>query len=325
MVLALQNDENDGMRSSDVDESPWSRDAWALVERMLSARLVYFARNKIYFECRRALRSEENDAESTALKPSSLWPKVEEGSDKQQFRPFLYEQWKTFLVNYCAKRLDNAADKLLPVRGIAEEMGAAIDDEYLPFAGMWKRDLAAQLLWYTEPDSPQTKRRAAQAPTWSWAHVDAKIGFVRGTTDGAMPPALAGNKFNVVEVSEGSLTLTGYGREISAFLPIDAGDEWLAEMRKEYPWDLLAAGDDGESVPFAQGSLSDAEGIVSAARRFMYLHVTSEVHPTGLLLAQTADSGSAWQRIGVATIFDLGDLVSDPPFEPDSVARVVVV
>lgn len=326
MVLAPQDDEHHGMRSSDVDASPWSQDAWALVERMLSARLVHFAKNKIYFECRRALRSEENDGESTALKPSSLWPKVDQGSDKQQYRPFFYEQWRSLLVSYCGKRLGGVADKLLPVRAVAEEMGTAIDDEYLPFAGMWKRDLAAQLLWYTEPDSPQIKRPATQAPTWSWAHVDAKIGFVRGTTDGEMPRALAGNKFNVGEISDGSLTLTGYSREISAIHPIDSGDEWLAEMRKEYAWDLLADGDDDdEPVSFAQGSLSDPEGIDSTARRLMYLHVTSEVHPTGLILAQTADSDSAWRRIGVATIFDLGDLVADPPFVPDSVAQVVVV
>ena len=325
MVLAPQDDENDGMRPSDVDDSPWNQDAWALVERMLSARLVHFAKNKIYFECRRALKSEENDAESPALKPSSLWPRVEKGSDKQQYRPFLYEQWKTFLINYSAKRLNTVTDKLLPVRAIAKEMETAIDDEYLPFAGMWKRDLAAQLLWYTEPDSPKTTRRAAtQAPTWSWAHADAGIGFARGTTDGEMPPALAVDRFSVIEISPESLTLTGYSREISALVPIDDQDEWLAEMRKEYPWDLLAAGDDGENVPFAQGTLSDPEAIISAARRFMYLHVTSEVHPTGLILAQAAGSSSVWQRIGVATIFDLGDLVSDPPFQPDSLVEVVI-
>jgi len=318
-----QDDENSGMRPSDVDDSPWSQDAWALVERMLSARLVHFAKNKIYFECRRALRSEENDAESTALKPCSLWPKVEEGPDKQQYRSFLYEQWKGFLVNHSVKRLDSVADKLLPVGAIAKEMETAIDDDYLPFAGMWKRNLAEQLLWYTDPDAPNTKRPATQAPTWSWAHVGARIGFVRGATDGTMPPAVAENIFAVTEVSDGALTLTGYGREISALLPIDARDEWLAEMRKEYPWDLLAIGDDGESVPFAQGSLSESEGIVSVARRFMYLHVASEAHPTGLILAQTA--GSAWERIGVATIFDLGDLVSDPPFQPDNSVTVVVV
>ncbi len=327
MVLAPQDDENDGMRPSDVDDSPWNQDAWALVERMLSARLVHFAKNKIYFECRRALKSEENDAESPGLKPSSLWPRIDEGSDKKQYRAFLYEQWKTFLVNYSAKRLDNVTDKLLPVRAIAKEMEAAIDDEYLPLAGMWKRDLAAQLLWYTELDSPQTTRRAAtQAPTWSWAHADSRIGFVRGMTDGEMPPALADDRFSVVEISQELLTLTGYSQEVSALVPIDAQDEWLAEMRKEYPWDLLASGDDDENFPFAQGTLSSPEAIISAASRFMYLHVTSQIHPTGLILAQTAGSSSSrWQRIGVATIFDLGDLVLDPPFQPDSLVTVVVV
>jgi hypothetical protein len=325
MILTPLEHENSGTRTADVDNSPWNQDAWALVEHKLSARVVHFARNKIYYECRRALRSEENDAESSTLKPSSLWPRVEKDADGEQYRPFLYEQWRIFLSDYCTKQLSRQADKLLPVRALAGQMAAAIKDEYLETAGMWKRDLAAELLWYVEPgDSPKTMPRAKQARTWSWAHRDARIGFVHGTTDAALPDALTEMKFNVAANSDGTLFLKGYSREILEIRPTDSRDVWVAEMRKEYPWDLLVSGSDDESVCFAQGALDDPDGIISASNELMYLHVTDEVHPTGLILALDSNLSPAWRRIGVATIFDLGDLVLDPPFQPDSFINVFV-
>ncbi|KAK4041532.1 heterokaryon incompatibility protein-domain-containing protein [Parachaetomium inaequale] len=313
-IFTTQLHEDSGTRTTDVDRSPWNQDAWTLVERMLSARVVHFARNKIYYECRRALHSEENDAESITSN----------------------------LATSGRGQLSRQANKLLPVCAVAGEMAPVIDDKHVASAGMWRGDLAAQLLWYTEhgePGSPKTVTmpRANQAPSWSWARHAAKIGFVRGATDGAaalLPSALTEKKFHVAvdalhddDCISGALSLQGYSREVLEIRPIDGGDAWLAEMRAEYPWDLLVAGsdDNDERVCFAQGSLDDADGIVSArGRRFMYLHVTDEVHPTGLILARDLNSDLAWRRIGVATIFDLGDLVLDPPFHPDSFTTVVV-
>jgi hypothetical protein len=338
MILAPQGTETSGTRTSDVDLSPWNQDAWTLAERKLSARVLHFAKNKIYFECRRALRSEENDAESALLKPSSaFWPRVEEqGADADQYRAFLYEQWRGFIAEYSSRQLSRqkADVKLLPVRAVAEAMAAVINDEYLETAGMWRGDLAAQLLWYVEePDADgnliQTMPRSIQAPSWSWAYRNSKIGFVRGTTDGELPLALTEQKFHAAGLTENSsLSLHGYTRKISEIRPIDAGDAWLAEMRKEYPWDLLVAGEgDGEeSLCVAHGALDDPDEIFFARGEleYMYLHVTDEVHPTGLVLARDSRLGPAWRRVGVATVFELGDLIVDPPFEPESFTSVVV-
>ncbi|KAK4095820.1 HET-domain-containing protein [Parathielavia hyrcaniae] len=333
-IFSPQEDETSGMRTSDVDGSLWKRDAWAMVERMLSARIIQFARNKIYFECRRALRSEENDAETVTSKPSSnFWPRVEDrGANGEQYSPFLYEQWRTFLVEYTSKQLSRqTADKLLPVQTVAESMAAAINDEYLEFAGMWREDLAAQLLWYAnnDPDDTtlSTMPRAKRAPTWSWAQCKANIGFVRGTTDGALPSSLDKQKFRVADVVESrSLSLYGYNRGVSEIRSVDAaGDAWLAEMRKEYPWDLIVAnGDDGEGICVAHGALDDPDTTISARTELLYLHVTDEVHPTGLILARIPGLGPAWRRLGVATIFELGDLIMESPFQADSYTHIVV-
>jgi hypothetical protein len=326
MIFTPQEHKDGGMRTSDVDRSPWNQDAWTLVEHILSARVVHFAKNKIYFECRRALYSEENDVESITLKPSSFWPIVEQCIDAEEYRPFLYERWRSFLVDYSSRQLSRQTVKLLPVRAVAQSMAAATnDDEYLEFAGVWEGDLAAQLLWYIEGDGTlKTMPRAKQAPTWSWAYRDAKIGFVHGTTDGALPPSLTERKFYVAKAAAGSLSLHGYSRKISGICPINSGDAWLAEMRKEYPWDLLVSESDNESVCIAHGALDDPDAITSAHRELMYLHVTDEVHPTGLVLALDTRLGLAWRRIGVATIFELGELITDPPFQLDSFTDVVV-
>lgn len=68
----------------------------------------------------------------------------------------------------------------------------------------------------------------------------------------------------------------------------------------------------------------DAERLARDCGELMYLHVTDRVHPTGLVLALEKGCSNA-TRIGVATIFEFGDLVLDPPFQPDSYAAVTVV
>ncbi|KAK4133944.1 HET-domain-containing protein [Trichocladium antarcticum] len=334
MILAPLQRETDGTHAADVGSSPWNQDAWALAEHQLSARVIHFARNKIYYECRRALRSEENDTEPAAPRPSSFWPRVERDAAGEQYRPYLYEQWRTLLRHYTARQLSRQTDRRLPLRGVAAQMAADIDDAYLETGALWNRDLADQLLWRVIQPGPRTVPRPQErnadargkAPTWSWVRCQAPIGFVAGASDGALPAALRGREFRAACDSRGAVSLQGYRRKLVGISPIDGGDEWLAEMRCEYPWDLLVQGGDGTDVCMAHGVLDgpDAERLARDGGELMYLHVTDRVHPTGLVLALAKGCANA-TRIGVATIFEFGDLVLDPPFQPDSYAAMTVV
>lgn len=154
---------------------------------------------------------------------------------------------------------------------------ATNDDEYLECAGMWGRDLAAQLLWYTEGDGTlkaimchgQRKLRAghghglSRRKDWLCARDNGR----------ALPPSLTERKFHLAEVVVGSLSLHGYSREISGICSIDSVDAWLAEMRKEYPWGLLVSESDDESARIAHGALDDPNGITSAHRELIHVPV----------------------------------------------------
>jgi hypothetical protein len=72
------------------------------------------------------------------------------------------------------------------------------------------------------------------------------------------------------------------------------------------------------------GALDGPDREILAGRELMYLHITGEVHPTYLLLVRDSRLGSAEGRIGVATIFELGDAIMDPPFRPGRFTDVVV-
>ena len=46
-------------------------------------------------------------------------------------------------------------------------------DEYL--AGLWRKDIEKQLLWFAKSPSTEAKYFAYRAPSWSWASNDGAI------------------------------------------------------------------------------------------------------------------------------------------------------
>ncbi|CAM1506077.1 Fc.00g057180.m01.CDS01 [Cosmosporella sp. VM-42] len=335
MIISPVEQLRDGVRESDIDESLWNQRGWPMIEQSLSNRLIYFCGNRLYFECRLSLRSEEQGAEPIGRRVSPLWPRTND-PDKEMFRSFYYEAWKNSLAKLSRRKMLRASDRLVAMGNIASEMSAAVADTYLPFAGMWKRDLAKQLLWYTD-GGPKTKVPGFDAPSWSWAHIDAKIGFIRGTTDCQLPKALRKTKFksevthvgpeNTSRPGENYLEVTGFCKALSAIKHFDDDDEFLVEMRSEYPFDLVVGRDDQEDHPIlAHGSLdlANAGNIIDSGKKIFYLHLETEYHPTGLILAQDADAGNLFRRIGVATIFG-GEILLDPPFDRSDFQEIVLL
>ena len=96
-------------------------------------------------------------------------------------------------------------------------------------------------------------------------------------------------------------------------------------MRTEYPYDLIvehgSTADEAEDMVFAHGDLdlSNADGIIESAREFAYLHVCTEMYPTGLILVRERAEGEGamdvYRRVGVADIAgSMGGVLIDPPF-----------
>ncbi|KAM5369643.1 hypothetical protein ACJZ2D_008902 [Fusarium nematophilum] len=201
-----------------------------------------------------------------------------------------------------------------------EAMAGRAEDSYIDFAGMWLHNLQHELLWYPQ-DGSRARTTNCGYPSWSWASLDAEIGFIRGTTDCELPNELSEKKFEALKAgrdsdsrpNRGYIEVAGYCKKLSSLKVFD-GDLFSMEMRKEYPLDLVV----GESQVLAHGAL-DLDGydfLRDFGIQLQYLHVDTETHPTGLILLQDPRSATVFRRVGVATIFEVGgEILLDSPFE----------
>jgi len=104
----------------------------------------------------------------------------------------VYGWWKYYVLEeYNGLALTFGNDRLPALSGLAARVVKETGDTYL--AGLWRKDLALGLLWYSEQPSPsaaeypeararnavrRTPNRATavyRAPTWSWASIDGRI------------------------------------------------------------------------------------------------------------------------------------------------------
>ncbi|KAM5374780.1 hypothetical protein ACJZ2D_006274 [Fusarium nematophilum] len=189
--------ENSGFWTDDVNECPLNKRGWVLQERFISPRVLHFAHDQLFWECR-----EHNAAESypdglPQVVQSKIGVKMKRldraaygsgpGMDAQD-PMFYYETWNQVVRMYSGARLTKSGDKLIALSGIAKRYAALMDDEYV--VGMWRRYLVSQLVWFisecSQADgSPSVRPQPYRAPSFSWASVDGLM-FGAPSTDVGM-------------------------------------------------------------------------------------------------------------------------------------------
>ena len=339
MVLSPRDPDEKGHRFQDVDQSRWNSRGWTMQERSLSSRLLYFCRDKIYFECRGAQWSEENEPQEKSSGPFGLWPR---GGTTAAAPQKLYAQWRAAVAEYSRRALTYAADKLVAIGSVAAEMERRVADEYIPSAGMWYNDLPEEVVWYVSAGSIASRPPQRRAPSWSWAALDGRVGFENGARTTPLradyaelfarhPFAVVGLLAPELDASNSMprprLQLRGLTRPIRHMTKLVTDDYWVSINRGLYMYDLATtspteetdAGGEGDRPIFAHGTLDldDRDGVLSKGYRLLYVHVTCATHPNGLILAMPPSQGTeeeVWERVGVATIFSL----SGPPILDDS-------
>ena len=180
---------------------------WVLQERILANRILHFGERQLMWECR------EKDAAETY--PNGLPRAISTGSDVrfkdlcpntylQQVRRFkglsinpgvfAHLLWMRVVEAYSRCQLTKPDDKLPALSGIAKRMSDILGDDYV--AGMWRRYLASELIWFVEPNNVgksnyELARRPVsyRAPSFSWASVD-----------GAVTPGLPSDKGILLEI-----------------------------------------------------------------------------------------------------------------------------
>ena len=143
----------------------------------------------------------------TSTPPTSFRP-----SDDPEFYTFLlhiiwfsiHSLWYSIVSEYNVRQLTFPSDKLPAMAGIASRVQEITHDDYL--AGHWRKELERSLFWDTitiDPRDPPARAAKYRAPSWSWASVDGKIGW--------LSPDLASREFipPPIQIIEASTQVDG--------------------------------------------------------------------------------------------------------------------
>jgi len=187
--------------------------AWVFQENSLSTRVIHFSNEEVLFECTHGLTSERCTDPPRGTR--TIFDRIERWLNRTEDP---YRRWQRCVESYFPLRLTQGTDRLPALSGLAEskfkqirdapvEGGATASREephYL--AGLWKQNLARDLLWRLNGTDGIASNEFV-APSWSWASLQGEsIHFMASSksfrsliTFVGVSPAFAFSKFGKVK------------------------------------------------------------------------------------------------------------------------------
>ncbi|TGO56657.1 hypothetical protein BCON_0075g00380 [Botryotinia convoluta] len=166
---------------------PLQSRAWALQERILSPRILWYGRRQIYWQCLCGFQSANGMPSGGRGYPSSelyIYPVItqrilfnqnyNDGLTRFSEEELLEinSEYQYMVMDYCTRILRYPNDKLPAFSGIAALLHKVIGGQYL--AGIWSKLFRENLLWHASMSiAPHTKQY--RAPSWSWAVTDERM------------------------------------------------------------------------------------------------------------------------------------------------------
>ncbi len=126
---------------------PLNSRAWALQERWLARRAIFFMPGGISWKCKEYRGMLEGSS-----------------NDLGHYEDF---SWLHLLDYYSEKDLTYPSDRLHALRGIITEMQKTRLDKFLFGYGVWEDELLPQLLW--KQTAPINEADSLDLPSWTWA------------------------------------------------------------------------------------------------------------------------------------------------------------
>ena len=121
---------------------------WAYQERRVSRRIVHFARNQTYWECRHCFESAdvagimgEQPTQRLGMQPMHTMASAHWSGDNVM-------DWKKTVMEFTCLQLTFSSDRLPAIAALAERMMhlRGRDDTYI--AGLWQSSILSDILWY---------------------------------------------------------------------------------------------------------------------------------------------------------------------------------
>jgi hypothetical protein len=204
-----------------VERSPSNTRAWILQERALSRRVLHYAKEQVFWECRSFELSEDGSVHSRGLSGpqrgfgAKLWMLTDSGhspkTDDARYENMIRYEWQTLVEAYTKRSLTKPSDKLPAISGLAHRAPAMFRTQYC--AGLWESGVRYSLDWVaSNPSEPLEEYRA---PSWSWAAVDSKVSFTDERSLNEKTPVFAVENVDVELLGEDE-----YGQIKSASLTV---------------------------------------------------------------------------------------------------------
>jgi hypothetical protein len=179
--------------------APLCQRAWALQERLLSPRLLYYSDGETFWECLAHTAREGNyrviPHRPTPYRyesyecPQVRIQLVRPLDEKPSFPVSLPSDWQIIVSEYSRCRLTYRSDKLPALSGLASMYRRNTGYTYV--AGMWIENLAEELLWFcpveqdTQGQNVEDSNVPYSEPSWSWISTDLAVRFkALGNTTG---------------------------------------------------------------------------------------------------------------------------------------------
>jgi hypothetical protein len=174
-VFWVSESANDSWRRFVVQAAINER-GWVFQERVLSPRVLHFGRHQLFWECRESQRQEKHPDELNL----DFWKMVNTKSFWE--KPFVFgkkndsSSWRSIITAYSRTNLTVPDDRLIALSGVAKKFASLKGDKYV--AGLWRRNLERELLWYLDNQAKRSPRPTQYcAPSWSWASVKGQVDF----------------------------------------------------------------------------------------------------------------------------------------------------
>ena len=150
---------------------------WVFQERLLSPRVVYYAKDELLWECQ-----DMSDCQCGAITVMARYkPYYHLSLGKGDPLPFV---WMRIAERYSCMAFTYESDRMLALAGVAKHaLDSGRGGRYL--AGVWEQDLAYQLCWIVL-DTWQ-KPQIYLAPSWSWLSVFGRLKFTDEEFRNQMP------------------------------------------------------------------------------------------------------------------------------------------
>ncbi|KAK1749404.1 heterokaryon incompatibility protein-domain-containing protein, partial [Echria macrotheca] len=156
-------------------QEPLQSRGWALQERHLSPRVVYFCKDRLVWECRSgAAASYYPWCPWSPLMPETLRV-FDAGRSSGDF--INGRGWEKLIQEYSRRNLTHKKDKIHAIESLISALDRPGKDQYV--AGHWRSGLPSSLCWRHEmsPRGDPGGRNPKRAPTWSWVSMDSAISF----------------------------------------------------------------------------------------------------------------------------------------------------